>query len=168
LFCCLARPRAKPIRNPLRRIAGLQEVDRARASRDSRESQFAAAKARLALARRDLELSVLKAPFRGSISSRQIDPAQRIAAGETAFELDSAESGLRVEVQMPETLIDRVRQGDAARVGFPSLADPRFGAGRQDHPAVIAEVGTRAGVGNARTHGARRSIGRHAARAAKE
>ena len=80
-----------------------------------------ATRARLNLARRDLRLSVLEAPFRGSISSRSIDPAQRIAAGETAFDIDSEESGLRVEVQMPETLIDRIHQGDAAqrRCAFP-------------------------------------------------
>ncbi len=126
----------------------LQELDQARATRDSRESQFVAADARLKLARRDLRLSVLEAPFRGSISTREIDPAMRVAAGQTAFELDSEESGLRVEVQMPETLIDRVRQGDAAQVSFPSLSDPRLGVGDRRFAAVIAEVGTRAGVGN--------------------
>ncbi len=127
----------------------VQEVDSARALRDSRESQFEATQARLNLSRRDLRLSVLRAPFRGSVSSRSIDPAQRIAAGETAFELDSEESGLRVEVQMPETLIDRVRQGDAARVAFPSLIDPRSEIADQSHSAVVTEVGTRAGAGNA-------------------
>jgi multidrug efflux pump subunit AcrA (membrane-fusion protein) len=55
---------------------------------------------------------------------------------------------LRVEVQMPETLIDRVAQGDAAKVRFPSLIDPRLDAD-QSYDAVIAEVGTRAGTGNA-------------------
>jgi RND family efflux transporter MFP subunit len=130
------------------RAVALQEVDRARAMRDSRESQHVASQARLNLARRDLRLSVLEAPFRGSISSRLIDPAQRIAAGETAFDIDSEESGLRVEVQMPETLISRVRQGDAARVSFPSLTDPRFDLDER-FPAVITDVGTRAGTGNA-------------------
>ena len=127
----------------------VQEVDRARALRDSRESQFAAARARLDLARRDLRHSVLKAPFRGSISSREIDPAQRVAAGETAFDLDSEEGGLRVEVQMPETLIDRVRQGDAVQVSFPSLSDRRRDSGDPSYAAVISEVGTRAVAGNA-------------------
>ena len=73
---------------------------------------------------------------------------QRVAAGEMAFELDSEESGLRVEVQMPETLIDRVHQGDEAQVKFPSLADPRSDDGDQSFRAVVAEVGTRAGAGN--------------------
>ncbi len=125
-----------------------QEVDRARAQRDSRESQYEASEARLNLARRDLRRSVLRAPFNGSISTREIDPAQQVAAGDTAFELDSEESGLRVEVQMPETLIDRVAQGDSVSVRFPSLVDPRFDVGDTAYSAVVAEVGTRAGDGN--------------------
>jgi RND family efflux transporter MFP subunit len=126
-----------------------QEVDSARALRDSRESQYEAAQARLNLARRDLRLSVLKAPFHGTISVREVDPAMRVAAGQTIFEMDSEESGLRVEVQMPETLIARVRQGDAVQVRFPSIGDPRLDADDRVYLAVVAEVGTRAGAGNA-------------------
>jgi RND family efflux transporter MFP subunit len=126
-----------------------QEVERELARRDARESQVEAARARLALARRDLRLSVLEAPFRGTISSRMIDPAQRIAAGETAFEMDSEESGLRVEVQIPETLISRVRQGDPVQVSFPSLGYPSVGFGDRRWEAVVSEIGTRAGTGNA-------------------
>jgi multidrug efflux system membrane fusion protein len=127
-----------------------QEVSRARAMRDSRESQYDAAEARLNLARRDLRLSVLVAPFRGSISAREVEPAMRVAGGQMIFELDSDESGLRVEVQMPETLIARVRQGDQVEVSFPVIGDSRASdlADRR-FAAVVAEVGTRAGVGNA-------------------
>jgi RND family efflux transporter MFP subunit len=126
-----------------------QEVDSARARRDSRESQHEAARARLNLARRDLRLSVLESPFRGTISLREVDPAMRVAAGQVVFEMDSEEAGLRVEVQMPETLIARVRQGDAVQVRFPSIGDPRFDVGDESYQAVVAEVGTRAGAGNA-------------------
>lgn len=126
-----------------------QEIDRARAERDSGESQYAAAQARLKLARRHLRLSVMRAPFRGAVSSRTVDPAQHVAAGETVFELDSEESGLRVEVEMPETLIHRVRQGDPVRVKFPSLPDSTADVGDRSFPALVSEVGTRAGTGNA-------------------
>lgn len=126
-----------------------QELDQARAMRDARDQQVDAAQARLNLARRDLRRSVLVAPFRGSISSREIDPAMKVASGQTAFELDSEESGLRVEVQMPETLIARVRQGDEVEVGFPSIGDGRFDAEERRYPAVVSEVGSRAGAGNA-------------------
>lgn len=130
-------------------VASRQELDRALALRDSRDSQVEAADARLNLARRDLRRSVLVAPFRGSISVREVDPAMAVAGGQTVFEMDSEESGLRVEVQMPETLVARVRQGDRVEVGFPASGDARFDTGGQLFPAVVAEVGTRAGAGNA-------------------
>ena len=130
-------------------VASRQQLDRAIAQRDSRDSQVEAAEARLNLASRDLRRSVLEAPFRGSISVRDVDPAMRVAAGQTVFEMDSEEGGLRVEVQMPETLIARVRQGDEVEVGFPAKGDPRFDVGDERFPAVVSEVGTRAGAGNA-------------------
>jgi RND family efflux transporter MFP subunit len=118
-----------------------QEVDVAVAERDLWYSQAAAADARLNLARRNLRRSVLTAPFRSKVSVREIDPAMKVSSGQTVFEIDS-EGGVRVEVRMPETLIARVRQGDAVEVSAPSLGDQR-------HEAVVSEVGTRAGIGNA-------------------
>ena len=123
-----------------------QEYDSARALRDARESQVDANQARLDLVRRDLRRSVMRAPFRGSISSRNIDPAVRVVSGQTIFEMDGEESGLRVEVQMPETLIARVRQGAEVEVGFPSIGN--FDVGDQRFAALVSEVGTRAGAGN--------------------
>jgi RND family efflux transporter MFP subunit len=90
---------------------------------------------------------VLRAPFRGTISVREIDLAMKMTSGQTAFEMDSEESGLRVEVQMPETLIARVRQGDQVEVTVPSIRDRELADRR--FPAVVSEVGTRAGAGNA-------------------
>jgi RND family efflux transporter MFP subunit len=126
-----------------------QEVDRARAMQKARDQQVEAAQARLDLTRRDLRRSVLMAPFQGTISVRVIEPAMTMGPGETAFELDSEESGLRVEVLMPETLIARVHQGDEASVSFPSAGEPGSDAGTRRFPAVVSEVGTRAGAGNA-------------------
>jgi multidrug efflux system membrane fusion protein len=126
-----------------------QDVDQARAQKDSKASQYEAAQAHLGLAQRDLRRSVLKAPFSGTISTREVDPAMRVAAGETVFDMDSSESGLRVEVQMPETLIRRVLQGDKAEVSFPVIGNQRLENEDQRFGAVVSEVGTRAGAGNA-------------------
>ena len=131
-------------------VASRQEYDRAEAMADSRDSQVEAARARLNLAKRDLRRSTLEAPFSGAISVREVEPAMEIAGGQVVFEMDSGESGLRVEVQMPETLIARIKQGDAAEVSFPSMNEMR--AGSDENPrfeAVVSEVGTRAGAGNA-------------------
>jgi RND family efflux transporter MFP subunit len=130
-------------------VASRQEYDRALAMRDSRDSQVEAAEARLNLARRDLRRSVLRAPFSGAISVREVDPAMKLASGQTVFEMDSGESGLRVEVQMPETLIAQIEQGDAATVAFPSIGDARIDVEGRTFAAIVSEVGTRAGVGNA-------------------
>ena len=130
-------------------VASRQEYDRAIALRDSRNSQVDATGARLNLARRDLRRSVLRAPFAGAISVKEIDLAMKLASGQIAFEMDSGESGLRVEVQMPETLIARIRQGDRVSVTFPSVGRQQLDADDRPYPAVIAEVGTRAGTGNA-------------------
>lgn len=128
-------------------VASRQEYDRALAMRDSRDSQVEAARARLNLSRRDLRRSVLAAPFQGSISVREIEPAMEVGGGQVVFEMDSGESGLRVEVQMPETLIVRVRQGSEVQVGFPSMTSPADDGDRR-YKAVVSEVGTRAGIGN--------------------
>lgn len=130
------------------RAASRQELERAIALRDARNGQVDAAKARLELARRDLRRSELAAPFTGVVAVRTIDPAMKVASGQTVFEMDSGESGLRVEVQMPETLIARVRQGDRSEVVFPAKS-AGFDAGDRRFPAVVSEVGTRASVGNA-------------------
>lgn len=130
-------------------VISRQEYDRARARRGSRDSQVEAAEARLNLARRDLRRSVLRAPFDGSISVREIEPAMKVASGQVAFEMDSGEEGLRVEVQMPETLISRVTQGDQVSVAFPSIDGAQPGTDDQVFDAVVSEVGTRASTGNA-------------------
>ena len=130
-------------------VASRQEFDRATAMRGSRDSQVEAAQARLNLARRDLRRSVLRAPFEGSISVREVDPAMKVGGGQTVLEMDSKETGLRVEVQMPETLIAGVHQGDEVEVSFPSIGEggPRLDG--RSFQAFVSEVGTRAGAGNA-------------------
>ncbi len=129
-------------------VASEQELDRDIAQRDSTSSRVDAARARLNLARRDLRRSVLRAPFDGAISVRNVDPAMKLASGEVAFEMDSEESGLRVEVQMPETLIARIERGMVAEASFPSVGAVNDQAAAPVE-AKVTEVGTRAGTGNA-------------------
>ncbi len=125
-------------------VASAAERDRAVAVHDASESQLEAAGARLSLAKRDLRRSVLLSPFDGTISIKDIEPAQEVFGGQVIFEMDSGESGLRVETQVPETVIARVQQGIAVEVSFPAVPERRFAA-------VVSEVGTRASVGNAFT-----------------
>jgi multidrug efflux system membrane fusion protein len=130
-------------------VSSRQELDRDRARRDSLEGQVDAAEARLNLAKRDLRRSVLRAPFNGAISVKEIEPAMKVGSGQVVIEMDSAEGGLRVEVQMPETLMSLVRQGGEAEVQFPSSTGPNGSSDDRTYSAIVTEVGTRARAGNA-------------------
>ena len=66
----------------------------------------------------------------------------KLASGQVAFEMDSEESGLRVEVQMPETLITRVQQGSKVAVAFPSIGTGVDDGQIATTKAVVTEVGT--------------------------
>lgn len=129
------------------KVSSRQELDRATALAKSRASGVEAAKTRLDRARRDRRRSELVAPFAGSISVRTIDPAMEVAGGQVVFEMDQADSGLRIAVEMPETLITRVAPGAEVAVGFPSVRDAAATAHR--FSATVTEIGSRAGVGNA-------------------
>jgi multidrug efflux system membrane fusion protein len=120
------------------------ERDRARARFESTESQVDAAGARLELAKRDLRKSVLRAPFDGSISVRNIEPAMELGPGAIAFEVDSGEGGMQAQVQVPESMIPHVRRGEIVHVTLSALGDEVF-------EAIVAEVGTRSSAANSFT-----------------
>jgi multidrug resistance efflux pump len=61
--------------------------DEALAARDSVANQVSFATSKLDLARRDLEKTVLAAPFEGVIANKFVDPFQEIARGEKVFEI---------------------------------------------------------------------------------
>jgi multidrug efflux system membrane fusion protein len=120
------------------------ERDRARARFESAESQIKAADARLELAQRDLRKSVLRAPFDGSITVRNIEPAMELGPGAIAFEIDSGEGGMQAQVQVPESMIPHVQGGEIVHVTLSALGDEVF-------EAVVAEVGTRSSAANSFT-----------------
>ena len=95
------------------------KLDQARAQADSARSQVRAAEARLNLAQRNLRKSVIRAPYEASISVKTIEPAQEIPAGQTVFQIDG-EGGLKVELEVPETLITYVQKGTKGASGFPN------------------------------------------------
>ncbi len=116
--------------------ASKAELDEARASFDSATSQVKAARAQLGLARRDLRKTVLRAPFNGSISMREIEPFVEVPAGRPIFALDGEESGFEVSAAVPESVVIRLKVEDEADVVFPSLRNRRV-------PGVITEIGSR-------------------------
>ena len=116
--------------------ASKAELDEAKASRNSAQSQVKAAEAQLGLAKRDLNKTTLRAPFDGSISVKQIEPYMEVRSGDAIFAVDGEASGYEVQAAVPESLVLRLRVGDQADVVFPGLGNRRV-------PGEITEVGTR-------------------------
>lgn len=117
--------------------------DQAVAARDSAANEVAYATSKLNLARRDLDKTVLRAPFDGVIADKVVDPFQEVARGERVFDI-YVEGAMQVELSVPETDIGDIYLGLPAEVGLPS---DRAGAvaGR------VSEVGTVASEANAFT-----------------
>jgi RND family efflux transporter MFP subunit len=89
------------------------------AGRDSRKSQVAFAVSKLNLARRDLEKTILIAPFDGVIANKFVEPFQEVARGEKVFEV-YAEGAMEVVISVPETVIGKIHLGLPADVSFPA------------------------------------------------
>jgi RND family efflux transporter MFP subunit len=122
--------------------ASKAELDEARAGFDNAKGQAKAMKAQLGLARRDLNKTVLRAPYHGVISVKEIEPHVEVPAGRAVFGLDGEESGFEVSVALPETIVMHVSAGEKATVFFPTLQN-------REVPGVIREIGARSQTANA-------------------
>lgn len=118
------------------------EWDRALAMRDTAKNQISFANSKLKLAKRDLRLTVLVAPFDGSIAARSVDPFVKVLPGTKLFEIN-AEGSLDVEFDIPETIIGRVQLGLPIKIKMPTLNGDVTSAGK------ITFIGSEAGVANA-------------------
>ncbi len=115
--------------------------DQALAARDSVANQVSYASSKLNLARRDLEKTILKAPFDGVIANKFVDPFQEVARGEKLFEI-YAEGAMEVVVSVPENAIGEIYLGLPAEIAFPSEQV-------ESQKGRVSEVGTVAGNANA-------------------
>ena len=115
--------------------------DNAKANYDANNSAVDVAKAQLDIASKDLQDSVLLAPYDGIITKRAFEPSQQISAGQLAFEIEG-NHGLEVQVMVPETLIQQLTKYAILTVNFPVLPELKM-LGR------ITEIGTRAESANA-------------------
>lgn len=116
--------------------------DVAKSQYESTKDQVAVARSRLSIAEEDLEDTQLIAPYDGSVSRRHIEPAQRITAGMTAFEIQG-NTFLEISLSVPETIIGQLKVGQESMVTFPAL--PSF----EYTKATITEIGTQADMANA-------------------
>lgn len=115
--------------------------DNAKANYDASKSAADVANAQLDIASKNLQDSILLAPYDGIITKRLYEPSQQISAGQSLFEIEG-NHGLEVHVLVPETLIRELTQNTILPISFPVL--PNFVIqGR------ITEIGTRAEFANA-------------------
>jgi RND family efflux transporter MFP subunit len=117
--------------------------DQAKAAYDSAASEVSYATSKLNLARRDLEKTVLRAPFDGVIAAREAEPFQEVARGQKIFDV-YIEGAMQVRLSVPETAIENVNLGLPATVHFPNERVP-------PQEGRISEVGTVATEANAFT-----------------
>jgi len=111
------------------------DVDRAR-------SEFASAKSELELIRVRLERSEIRAPFDGVLGARTLSPGDYVTSQSVITTIDDL-SRLKIDFQVPERFLEKVKQGATFVVRSPALA-----AGAQLHGQVyfvasVVDRGTR-------------------------
>lgn len=107
-------------------LAGAQyvsraQLDQARATRDAAVATRQSAAAQLAQARQPADYTVIRAPFAGVVSARQVQPGEAVATGQALLSL-YAPGAQRIDVQVP--------QSDAAAIRAEPRAQVRLDDGR--------------------------------------
>lgn len=92
--------------------------DNAKAAFESATSSVNVARAQMDIARKDLQDTILTAPYNGKITKRLLEPSVQVAPGEPVFEIEG-EDGLEVQVMVPETMIRELSQNTKLDITFP-------------------------------------------------
>lgn len=116
-------------------------LDKSKTAYDSALKNVKYAGSKVKLAKRDLEKTVLVAPFNGIIGEKYVDPFQEVKRGERLFILFS-EKAMEVALQIPETVISHINIGLSAEIRFPTLPD-------RTYKGTVSEVSSVAGTANA-------------------
>ncbi|MFT5354448.1 MAG: multidrug efflux system membrane fusion protein [Polyangiales bacterium] len=106
--------------------ASRQDLDNARAQRDSTQSAAAAISQSVRRLQRQLEYATLVAPDGGTISAVSVERNEVVAAGQVIAVLQVGEQ-LEVAVDVPESHINRVQRGNEVEVHVDSHDEPMTG-----------------------------------------
>ena len=104
------------------------QLDQARAARDAAIAARDAARANVAQAAQQSQYTVVRAPFDGVVSRRDVEPGETVAPG-TPLVGVYAPGILRLEVAVPQTAADAIRRDPRAHVRLPD--------GREVAPADV-------------------------------
>jgi RND family efflux transporter MFP subunit len=116
-------------------------LDNAQAAVDSARKQLQFARSQLKLAQRDLEKTVLRAPFDGVIATRNVEPFFEVTRGQKLFDVFE-NTGMEVAVSIPEDVIYEIRMNQKGDIQFSVIADRTY-HGR------VTEISKVAGTANA-------------------
>jgi RND family efflux transporter MFP subunit len=116
-------------------------LDQSQAAVDSAIKQVQFSGSQLKLALRDLEKTVLRAPFDGVIATRNVEPFFEVARGQKLFDVFE-NTGMEVAVSIPEDAIDDIRMDQKGDIQFSVIADRTY-HGR------VTEISKVAGTANA-------------------
>ncbi|MGI9480670.1 MAG: efflux RND transporter periplasmic adaptor subunit, partial [Hyphomicrobiaceae bacterium] len=116
-------------------------LERHLADRNAAKSQLDYANSKLSLAKRNLVLTELKAPYAGRISRKHIEAFVEARKGQPVFDIE-ASGALEARFDIPETIISRITLGMPVSVKFPTAQGTTL-------RARITEIGSSAGTANA-------------------
>lgn len=91
------------------------QLDQARTARDSAVAARDAARAQLAQAGQQTEYTVVRAPFAGVVSTREVEPGESVVPGQALLSLH-APGALRIEVRVPQSDAAGIRAANRARI----------------------------------------------------
>lgn len=97
------------------------QIDQLRATRDRAVAARDAARAQLVQAERQIDYTVVRAPFAGLVDARLVEPGESIVPGQALMSVYSPDA-LRIQVQVPQSEADAIGVSKHARV---KLADGR-------------------------------------------
>jgi RND family efflux transporter MFP subunit len=130
------RDRARMERLAASDVVPVAQLENVTTRQSSLESSLAAATARLKEAGRLLDEVALRAPFSGTVTKVHIQPGEWAVPGQPAIEL-TGDGDIELLVQVPETMLDRVSEGQPVQVQLP-FADNRLVPGRISSVAKAA------------------------------
>jgi RND family efflux transporter MFP subunit len=116
-------------------------LDQSQAAVDSALKNVEFTKSQLKLAQRDLQKTVLKAPFEGVIANRYVDPFFEVARGQKLFDIYE-NTGMEVAVSIPEDAIDAIFMEQKGEIRFAAISD-------RNYNGVVTEISTVAGTAKA-------------------
>ncbi|MBW2449811.1 MAG: efflux RND transporter periplasmic adaptor subunit [Deltaproteobacteria bacterium] len=116
-------------------------IDQAQAAYDSARKNVQYTTSQLNLAKRDLEKTVLRAPFDGVIAEKYVEPFFEVARGQKLFDI-FIEGAMEAAISIPETEIEGIFLGLQSEIRFPTESEKIY-------KGVVTEISKVAGTANA-------------------